>query len=470
MMHSNKRYISNTYLEEFVESDNDGQLIKKKINEYTFKLNNEMEYYTSQSVYCGIGGILYMDIILYESNDDYTFLQFGNNIIKKIKTYKGKNAISFLEGPTGLYSLSSVLHYYLENASSVEKYIELLVNYLKENKEELTSINGECELLYGKCGCIYSFLFCRNIWIKSEYKYMILKNLYIMMTSIFEYGLLKSTTMWNITSLSLYFEWHEQIYLGAAHGYAGIFLVLYKLILFFHHNLDDFCEALQGFDDSSDSNVNDTKHLKCRSDIVKKLNEYLYLIYQVTDEIMNLYVTEDFNVYSSIKKNPAHKKNDVLVQWCHGNVGFIILIIELLKCPFAPSHFLNKYNKNFIEKMGLLIWDRGLLYKGLGLCHGIPGNGLVFLYLYNYTSNREWYIKALKYAHFCIKYFDKFYNVPDRPNSLFEGYGGLVVFLNFVLRPDLAYFPAYDIPADLTPIGEAQKREYAAAGMGEEVA
>ncbi|CAG9474814.1 G-protein coupled receptor, putative [Plasmodium vivax] len=451
-MEGSGRYISNAYLEEFTESDSDEQTIRRKINEYAFKLNNEMERHSSQSIYCGLGGILYMDIILYESSDDYTFLQFGNNIVKRINSYRGKDTVSFLEGPSGLYSLASVLHYYLENHSSVDTYIQFLVTYLRDKKEELVSMSGECELLYGKCGCMYSFLFCRNIWIKSDHRHTILQSLYIIMTSIFEYGLLKGSTMWNVTSLSLYFEWHEQIYLGAAHGYAGIFLVLYKMIMFFHHNLKELCEALLGVDSIAIPEVDEAKYKRCRSNTMEKLNEYLFLIFQVTDEIMNLYLTEDCNVYSSIKKNKSQKKNDTLVQWCHGNVGFVILIIELLKCPFAPNYFVNKYSKRYLEKMGLLIWERGLLFKGMGLCHGIAGNGIAFLYLYKHTGERRWYIKALKYALFCIKYFDRFYGVPDRPNSLFEGYAGLVVFLNFVLRPDSTYFPAYDTPPDLPPM------------------
>ncbi|ANQ08657.1 G-protein coupled receptor [Plasmodium coatneyi] len=453
MMEGSSRYISNAYLEECTESDNNEQVIRRKINEYAFKLNNEMERHSSQSIYCGVGGILYMDIILYEGNDDYTFLQFGNNIVRKINSYRGKDAISFLEGPSGLYSLAVMLHYYMENKSSVEKYIQFLVTYLKDKKEELVSISGECELLYGKCGCIYSFLLCKNVWIKSDHKYTILQNLYIIMTSIFEYGLLKGSTMWNVTSLSLYFEWHEQIYLGAAHGYAGIFLVLYKMIMFFHNNLKELCEALLKVDSIPTPEVDDeAKYKRCKSNTVEKLNEYLYLIYKVTDQIMDLYLTDSCNVYSSIKKNKSQKKNDTLVQWCHGNIGFVILIIELLKCPFAPNYFVNKYSKGYLEKMGLLIWERGLLYKGMGLCHGIPGNGIAFLYLYKHTGDRNWYIKALKYALFCIKHFDRFYGVPDRPNSLFEGYAGLVVFLNFVLKPDSTYFPGYDIPPDLLPV------------------
>lgn len=121
-------------------------------------------------------------------------------------------------------------------------------------------------------------------------------------------------------------------------------------------------------------------------------------------------------------------------------------MIELLKYKYVPIYFKEKYNHEFLENMGYLIWEKGLLYKGFGLCHGISGNGIVFLYLYNLTNDKKWYIMALKYALFSIKYFKKFYNIPDRPDSLYEGYAGLIVFLSFVLKPDLTYFLGYDFP------------------------
>ena len=34
------------------------------------------------------------------------------------------------------------------------------------------------------------------------------------------------------------------------------------------------------------------------------------------------------------------------------------------------------------KKAGDLIWQRGLIKKGPGLCHGVAGNGYAFLHLY----------------------------------------------------------------------------------------
>ncbi|CDU19596.1 hypothetical protein YYC_01042 [Plasmodium yoelii 17X] len=461
-MEESKRYISNEFLEEFEDNEENIILIKKKINELSFRLNSENEKHANQSIYCGIGGILYMDIILYEHNNDYIYLEFGNNILKKINNYTCKNCISFLEGNIGVISLSCVLNQYIENNKSLEKNIKTLVQNIKENSKELLQINSNCELLYGKSGYIYSVLFCKNTWINSKFRFFILKNLYNVMNSIFEYGLTKAEKHFNNTFLSLYFKWHKQIYLGSAHGYAGIFLILYKLIIFFYKYINDlsislilcYNDELINLNDLDENEIN-----KCKNVVISKLDDNIKLIYKVVDEIFQFYLTDEYNVYSSVRRKhkseekdnvidnfKKKKKKEQLIQWCHGNVGFIILLIELLKYKYVPIYFKEKYNHEFLENMGYLIWEKGLLYKGFGLCHGISGNGIVFLYLYNLTNDKKWYIMALKYALFSIKYFKKFYNIPDRPDSLYEGYAGLIVFLSFVLKPDLTYFLGYDFP------------------------
>ncbi|VWU52744.1 G-protein coupled receptor, putative [Hepatocystis sp. ex Piliocolobus tephrosceles] len=453
---NNKRYISNELLEEFNESLQNIQLIKEKLNEYSFKLNSDIYKQSSQSVYCGVGGILYMNIVLYECIKDYTYLELGKNIVNIIDKYKRRDSISFLEGSTGIYSLSCVLHFYLENNKSMTDNMEQLIMELKENENILIQCDSNCELLYGKCGYIYSFLFCKNIWMGiKKYKYTILKNLYDIMNAIFTYGLSKANEKMDITSLSLFYQWHKQIYLGAAHGYAGIFFILFKLILFFQTNLEDLCIALVLKNNSSNMyeyqnieyDLNSEELEQCKASTMQQLNEYIKLIYKVTDEILITQTNKEYNVYSSIKKDKHQKKNDSLVQWCHGNIGFIILLIDLLKYKYAPTYFLKKYNIEYLEKMGDLVWEKGLLYKGFGLCHGIPGNGIVFLYLYNFTNNRVWYVRALKYALFSIKYFKKLCSVPDRPKSLYEGYAGLVVFLCFIINPQSVYFLGYDFPS-----------------------
>jgi len=67
-----------------------------------------------------------------------------------------------------------------------------------------------------------------------------------------------------------------------------------------------------------------------------------------------------------------------------------------------------------------------------------------------------WRNRALQYLQFAIARFDDLESVPDRPNSVFEGVGGLVCFLlqcasaltddkhDVMLREELLRFPIYE--------------------------
>ena len=48
------------------------------------------------------------------------------------------------------------------------------------------------------------------------------------------------------------------------------------------------------------------------------------------------------------------------------------------------------------EKCGEVIWNRGLLRKGYGLCHGSAGNGYAFLALYKATKKDMYLFQATK--------------------------------------------------------------------------
>ena len=45
-------------------------------------------------------------------------------------------------------------------------------------------------------------------------------------------------------------------------------------------------------------------------------------------------------------------------------------------------------------KAGEVVWERGLLLKGLGLCHGIAGNAYAFLTLWRFTRKQLYLDRA----------------------------------------------------------------------------
>ena len=54
----------------------------------------------------------------------------------------------------------------------------------------------------------------------------------------------------------------------------------------------------------------------------------------------------------------------------------------------------------FLRKAADICWERGLLRKGPGICHGVAGSGYVFLLLYRLTGDRQQLARAHCFAHF----------------------------------------------------------------------
>ena len=53
-----------------------------------------------------------------------------------------------------------------------------------------------------------------------------------------------------------------------------------------------------------------------------------------------------------------------------------------------------------LRKAADLCWERGLLKKGPGICHGVAGSGYVFLLLYRLTGDTQ----QLARAHCCAQF------------------------------------------------------------------
>ena len=47
-------------------------------------------------------------------------------------------------------------------------------------------------------------------------------------------------------------------------------------------------------------------------------------------------------------------------------------------------------------RCGEVVWERGILRKGCGLCHGTAGNAFAFLQLYGITGNPVYVARAVK--------------------------------------------------------------------------
>ena len=123
---------------------------------------------------------------------------------------------------------------------------------------------------------------------------------------------------------------------------------------------------------------------------------------------------EDGNYRSS-----TESEKTTLVHVCHGAPGVALFWMEIGRMEEA-------------EACGEVVWKRGLLRKGVGLCHGISGNGIVLLMLHQKTGKKIWLDRAVAFWIFaeqqCRRPDDDLVMQPDEPFGLVNGIGGLVCF------------------------------------------
>lgn len=151
---------------------------------------------------------------------------------------------------------------------------------------------------------------------------------------------------------------------------------------------------------------------------------------------------------------PSRLEGDVdrLVHWCHGAPGVVYTLYHAHKV-------LGRHDKTILRSLDQAlscIWERGVLKKGLGLCHGTAGSGYAFLMMHRYTGGDEHLYRAHKMAEAIrseevqkewAAYRDSqrfTVGVPDFPFSLMEGLGGAVCFCCDLLHPSSAAFPGYE--------------------------
>ncbi|XP_035981331.1 lanC-like protein 2 isoform X2 [Fundulus heteroclitus] len=129
-----------------------------------------------------------------------------------------------------------------------------------------------------------------------------------------------------------------------------------------------------------------------------------------------------------------HKKQ--YIGAAHGLAGIYYMLMQVFKEE--------KYLKEAVD-CAEVIWQRGLLRKGYGICHGTAGNGYAFLTLYKITQEKKYLYRACKFAEWCLDYGTHGCRIPDRPYSLFEGMAGTIHYLSDMANPEASCFPAFEL-------------------------
>ncbi|XP_038211110.1 lanC-like protein 3 [Zerene cesonia] len=351
-------------------------------------------------LYVGVTGISFMFYYLSKNpllSDKKTyFIEKSRDYLSPALETSAGDKTSFLLGDAGTYALATVVKKEIGDKQFVEtlKTYKSLYNYYLNPK--FLKCGGD-EFFVGRAGYLAGAL-----WLSRELQMGVLskEELYKLCDIMVASG--RDYSKNHRSPCPLMYHYYNTEYLGAAHGISFILQMLLSVPGYLEHNKSaaqdiratiDFIVALQ----TSEGNW------PCCMEEV-----------ELSD----------------------HK----LVHWCHGAPGTIYLIAKAF--VIFKDH---KYLDSCI-KAGEVVWHKGLLRKGPGICHGVAGNGYVFLLLYRLTGDQKYLHRAKLFAEFMNKEeFLRDARLPDNPESLYEGTAGTVCFLSDLLLPDKAEFPFQDV-------------------------
>jgi len=329
-------------------------------------------------------------------------LQEALRIAQSVDSYEADRArnqrrVTLLEGPyVGVMALTVVLLHAIGQRANAKQQANALIVYLEQLCQNLSS--SECDILYGRAGALQVILYLRK---ELDDDRLGTKAALSIAKSILKEGRWYASVNEHL-GLPLLWDWHESMFLGAAHGVVGI---LHTLL------------CLNSFE------------LKTLEESEKTMS-----IIQETIQNLDRFCFVSGNLCASIEES---NQNDNLVHWCHGAPGYILLLVKAAKI-FNNTTFQARAQQ--IAKD--VVWPRGLLRKGVGLCHGISGNAYALLALAE--ADASFLGKARCFVDFALEHLDELERAPDRPFSLFEGTGGLCALVLDLIEPNNACFPVYN--------------------------
>lgn len=346
------------------------------------------------SIYLGSGG----NLVLYprlEKHDEV----YSQNLEDTIRAcIQAENRPRGFRDPISFYfgksGVFTCLGCILKDVSYIERVLEM--------SSLVNSKHAEDELLFGNAGYVYCLVYILSHWEDIPLRNTIIQHINTTVQNLItqgnQNGVLKYT-----------FPRGQAFYIGAGHGTIGILQVI---LLSYEYLTIDINSILRA----------------------------------TLDYILSLqYKSGNFPMLES-------ESSDEVVHFCHGGSGAVPMLCTAYRVMNEPIYL------EAAIKTGNDIWDRGLIKKGRGLCHGISGNGYSFLSLYKATQNEMWYYRAIIFAYKLyndsylksemLTYYDPqrlMRGVPDTPYSLMEGAGGVLCYLLDVLNPEKASFPGYEI-------------------------
>ncbi|OON14916.1 hypothetical protein X801_09286 [Opisthorchis viverrini] len=126
-------------------------------------------------------------------------------------------------------------------------------------------------------------------------------------------------------------------------------------------------------------------------------------------------------------------------------VSVLIVLITVLGAimAYARAYLLWKDERYLAEcrRCAETVWQRGLLKKGPGICHGVAGSGYALLLMFRLTGELVYLHRAAMFATFMQSDTFRQARRPDCPHSLFEGLAGTACFFADLADPCKSGFP-----------------------------
>jgi len=348
------------------------------------------------SIFSGSAGTSYMMLHLYLLEKKEEWLRHCVGYLKVALAFieesrESLREATFLTGCVGVYALASVVYDLQGKKTKSEKYHKKVQRC--EDHVGSDQMDSD-EIVYGRAGYVQALLFLYQH--KKDVTLLEIADRVIQIIIISGKEMAQSRG----STCPLMFKWHEKRYLGAAHGLAGILHIMLK-------TYSMLLEVTQ--DDKK------KEEIKGNLQMVKECIHYL--IGQKDS---------DCNYPSSLGK----KGENELVQWCHGAPGIILLLCKAYEI-YQDANLLQE-----AKAAAEVVWKRGLLRKGFGLCHGICGNAYSFLKLFQITKDPQYEHYAFQFSEFAWEdspLTHQLISTPSSPYSLFLGIAGAVCFYTDLL-------------------------------------
>ncbi|XP_030636368.1 glutathione S-transferase LANCL1 [Chanos chanos] len=342
--------------------------------------------------YTGWAGIALLYLHLHTVYGDAAYLQRAMDYISRSLRCLTQRSVTFLCGDAGPLAVAAVVYHRLQRSQETEECLARLLQLhqaVVKGKGNLPD-----ELLYGRVGFLYSLIFINQEFHQEKVPMQYIQQI---CDAVLASGQSYSQKRRSQEQTPLLYEWYQEEYVGAAHGLAGIYYYLMQ----------------PGFVAGQDR----------VSSLVKPSVDFVCRLKFPSGNFPPC-VGDD---------------RDLLVHWCHGSPGVIYMLLQAYKV-FGVKQYLDD-----ALQCGEVIWQRGLLKKGYGLCHGAAGNAYGFLALYRLTQDPKHLYRACMFADWCMNYGKHGCRTPDTPFSLFEGMAGTIYFLADLLQPMRAKFPAFEV-------------------------